>query len=72
MFQGASPCHADELMYLGPEESFTFAPPTTTCCLSRLPAASHDYLLPPKTTCRLPRLLLNLCGRPGARPNKAS
>jgi hypothetical protein len=56
MFQGASPCHADELMYLGPEESFTFAPPTTTCCLSRLPAASHDYLLPPKTTCRLPRL----------------
>jgi hypothetical protein len=35
----------------------TFLPPTTTCCLPRLLAASHDYLLPPTTTCCLPRLL---------------
>jgi hypothetical protein len=31
-------------------------PPTTTCCLPRLPAAPHNYLLPPTTTCCLPRL----------------
>jgi hypothetical protein len=37
---------------LGPEESFTFdlphylLPPTTTYSLPRLPAPSHDYLLP--------------------------
>jgi hypothetical protein len=48
---------------LGPEESFTFVPPTTllpltiTYYLPRLPAPSHDYLPPPTTTCRLPRLL---------------
>ena len=41
---------------LGPEENFTFVPPTTTFCLPRLTAASHDYLLPPTTTCPLPRL----------------
>src|SRR5271163_2315389 len=34
----------------------TFRTSTTTCCLPRLPAASHDYLLPPTTTCCLPRL----------------
>jgi hypothetical protein len=31
---------------LGLEESL---PPTTTCCLPRLPAAFHDYLLPTTT-----------------------
>jgi len=28
----------------------------TTCCLPRLPTASHNYLLPPTTTYCLPRL----------------
>jgi hypothetical protein len=41
---------------LGPEESFTSAPPATTCCLPRLPAAFHDYLLHPTTTYCLSRL----------------
>jgi hypothetical protein len=39
-----------------PEDSSTFRTSTITCCLPRLPAASHDYLLPPMTTCCLPRL----------------
>jgi hypothetical protein len=36
--------------------SSTFRTSTITCCLPRLPTASHDYLLPPTTTCCLPRL----------------
>jgi hypothetical protein len=42
---------------IGPEESFTFVPPTTTCSLPRLPAAFHDYLLPtssPSLRLRMP------------------
>src|SRR5271168_1818174 len=36
-------------MYLGRKKA-------SLSCLPRLPAASHDYLLPPTTTCCLPRL----------------
>ena len=39
---------------LRPEESFTSVPPTTTCCLPRLPTPSQDYLLRPTTTCCQP------------------
>ena len=54
------PYYTSEWLYgctvLELEESFTFIPPTTTCCLPQLPAASHNYLLPPTTTFSLPRL----------------
>ena len=40
---------------LGSEDSSTLRP-SYLRCFPRLPAASHDYLLPPTTTCSLPRL----------------
>jgi hypothetical protein len=44
----ATPCRVPA-MYPPPQKAKPFVPP-------RLPAASHDYLLPPTTTCCLPRL----------------
>src|SRR6266496_2724152 len=36
-------CHTN---VLGPEGGFTFVSSMNSCCLPRLSAASHDYLLP--------------------------
>src|SRR5438874_456670 len=45
---GAAPCRV-LAMYSAPEDRLPLVPRTTTCSLPRLPAASHDYLLPPTT-----------------------
>jgi hypothetical protein len=40
-----------------PEDSSTFRTSTITCYLPRLPASSHDYLLPPTTASSQPSLM---------------